>query len=143
MSPPGRISSAMPTKPTTTPTIASGLSRLPFAAKSKVAIHSGKVATMSAATPVSIRCCDDRHEGVSPDEQERADDRRRDPVVESRPRAARAEDREEDRPRDEEADRGHQERRDRLDRDLHPEVRRTPDDVDRAERGPDRCGRCA
>ena len=66
MSPPGRISSAMPTKPTITPTTASGRSRRPFAAKSKVAIHSGKVATMSAATPVSIRCCDTATRALPP-----------------------------------------------------------------------------
>ena len=57
MSPPGRISSAIPANPMITPTMAIGLSRRPFAAKSNVAIQSGKVATINAATPVSIRCC--------------------------------------------------------------------------------------
>ncbi len=140
MSPPGRISSAIPANPMSTPTIDSGLSRRPFAAKSKVAIQSGKVATMSAATPVSIRCWATATSALPPTS-------RNEPTIAAEIQwrsvgpLPRPEDREQDRPGDEEPERGHQERRDRLDRDLHPEVRRTPDDVDRAERGPDRCGR--
>ena len=38
-----------------------------------------------------------------------------------------------------EADASHQERRQRLDREVHREVRRAPDDVDRAEGRPDGC----
>jgi hypothetical protein len=73
---------------------------------------------------------------VAADEQEDADDGRGEPVP-ARRLLARAKHGEQDRARDQEAERRHQERRQRLDRDLHPEVGRTPDQVDRAERGPD------
>ena len=44
-------------------------------------------------------------------------------------------------PGDGEPRRGHDERRDRLDRDPDPEVRRPPDDVQDQDRGPDEHGR--
>src|SRR6266545_4470201 len=109
MSPPGRIRSAIPANPTSSPPTTARDGRRPVAASSSVESQSGMVATISAAMPESIRTSAHArpHEDV------------------------------EDRSRDEEADRGHQERRQGLDRNHHPEVGRTPDDVDRPERRED------
>ncbi len=95
-------------------------------------IWSGTVPAIIAATLESIRVSATCTMPDAEPEQEPADDRARTELGtrDAQRRAAPGEDRCEEERGGEEARPGGEERRDRVDRDLDPEVRRAPDDVD-------------